>query len=436
MKQLITTPTLTGQTGSLLTYLDRVLCIGECVVDAGGFVDRSAEARTEGGTPFNLMSATADAVYFGSDDRFSALRFNLATPGAGVVPIWEYWNGSAWTSFVPTTDGTAAFTHSGEVTWSIAALTGWTKNQVNGGPAFYHVRVRSNVNPSVTPTCNFCVVNWTIFDDAAAANSKVYKTVGEDGGTTSVYLFVNSSAITGSSGQSLATDFRLYESWDATLHTGTNATPTAAQLTNLFALLSKTPDATARTVYAFVSRDGFFLWVFDGTTANQAYGYGVVKLTSYVVNDVWSWAIFGFAQSGANGKNPLTHADATGAALEGEYVQRALTGSGGSTQLSKPGVLLVTTTLTNFYAYPNGADGKLIARPVEVSEGGAGGSLRGSIPFLVAIPHTSAASLANGDVFTDPNTGTKYTIVRAKCEQFNGTSFPALAPWYGIETPN
>lgn len=53
---VISTPTVTGQVGSLLTLLSRILCVGQVQVNAGGFTDRSSEARIEGGTAFNLLT--------------------------------------------------------------------------------------------------------------------------------------------------------------------------------------------------------------------------------------------------------------------------------------------------------------------------------------------------------------------------------------------
>jgi len=437
MKQLITNVTIAGQDGALLTYLSRVLCVGEVLINAGGFTDRSGEARTEGGTAFNLLSGTSDEWYVGSDDKFSAIRVNLAAVGAGCTLSYAYWNGSTWVGFTVDDDGTEALTQSGEITWTIGALTGWAKNAVNGGPSMYHIRITTTTTPSITPTCNFCVVNWTIFDDAAGTNRKVFKTIGEDGASP-VYLDVIDNTATHGFGANYAAT-RLWESWDAALHTGTNGTPTVAQLTQGIAIRkSATADGTARKVHMFVSRDAAVGMFYAETTglSGGATGWTVQKHNSYVVNDAWGWVIVGcLNQSSGNNQTSFQTASLTLAASSGNYVQRAYTGSGGSTPLARPPQLVASTTGTDWPAYPNGPDGKLILRPVEIAEGGVGGSIRGALTGFLTLQHTTSATLSPGvDTFTDPNTNITYTVELLN----NGIGSPQTVAfnWIGLETPH
>jgi hypothetical protein len=129
------------------------------------FNDRTSEARIAKGTPFAFFPtpATGDRIYIGHTATFTRLDFDLETLGVGGTYVWEYWNGTAWTSFTPT-DGTSGFTQDGVVTWS--ALTGWAQTTVNG-VSRYWIRVRPTAAPTTNPTANsitpngYAVLQWT-----------------------------------------------------------------------------------------------------------------------------------------------------------------------------------------------------------------------------------------------------------------------------------
>ena len=85
------------------------------------WTDRTAESWS-GSAAFNFIQVAADRFYFGSLAIFSGMDFTLSVNGSYGAQTWEYWNGAAWTTFVPsTTFGFNAAT--GTVSWG--TLAGW-----------------------------------------------------------------------------------------------------------------------------------------------------------------------------------------------------------------------------------------------------------------------------------------------------------------------
>lgn len=77
-----------------------------------------------------------DAIYFGAPATFGNLSAYVLTPlalGTGTA-VWEFWNGSAWTSFTPTGAGFAAV---GPGLATTGTLTGWATTTVNSVSAYW-----------------------------------------------------------------------------------------------------------------------------------------------------------------------------------------------------------------------------------------------------------------------------------------------------------
>lgn len=115
-------------------------------------------------SPFgdNANTATNDAVYFGlAGTTWANLFFNIVTVAAYTATLqWQYWNGSAWTTFSPTaaTDFKSGGTQS--VTWSAASLTGWAATTVNGVSAYWvRVRISAFTSWATLPVQSGRVVN-------------------------------------------------------------------------------------------------------------------------------------------------------------------------------------------------------------------------------------------------------------------------------------
>ena len=126
---------------------------------AGSFDNYDVEAATAYGTEGFMWQDTNDVMYWGHPTAaWTMLGFYYHTAGSYGAHTWEYWNGSAWTSFTPQYDGTAGFTTHGYVVFG--TLASWASTTVNGQAGFY---VRASV-ASVTTAAKFYnfLLNLTI----------------------------------------------------------------------------------------------------------------------------------------------------------------------------------------------------------------------------------------------------------------------------------
>ena len=93
-----------------------------------------------GTNPLILLENSSDLLYIGDTTIFANAIFTLSVPGRVGMLTWQYWNGSAWAKFTPTSDGTNGFTKSGTVV--IPALNGWARHFISGLPYnAYYIRV-------------------------------------------------------------------------------------------------------------------------------------------------------------------------------------------------------------------------------------------------------------------------------------------------------
>ena len=72
------------------------------------YTDRTLEAQSPLGTAFSILAATVDFLYLGHDERFDMAVFDIDALGSLGTIKWEYYNGSAWTEFIP---GSGRLTH-------------------------------------------------------------------------------------------------------------------------------------------------------------------------------------------------------------------------------------------------------------------------------------------------------------------------------------
>lgn len=118
------------------------------------YTDLSSHAASIHGTQQLVLGDTNDKLYIGAPTasgtwkRFGFFAHTLGSYGA---LTWEYWNGSAWTSFTPQYDGTAGFTANGYV--QVGTLSGWAATD-NGATITegYYIRISA---ASVTTAAYF-----------------------------------------------------------------------------------------------------------------------------------------------------------------------------------------------------------------------------------------------------------------------------------------
>jgi len=96
--------------------------------DASVYTSFTTEAGNDTADNVILLSATPqinDAVYYGRATlAFDTLTHDLTDVGTGQIIVWEYWNGSAWTSLSNVVDGNNSF-KTGElkiVNWTLPTI--------------------------------------------------------------------------------------------------------------------------------------------------------------------------------------------------------------------------------------------------------------------------------------------------------------------------
>lgn len=121
--------------------------------DSGAsFTDVTADFNS-GGSDVSLWDDDDDIVYLGKDATFGSTCWELDTgaSGAGITPVFEYWNGSAWT-VIGVTDNTSGMKNSGTVTFSVPG--DWATNDVNGEVKFWFRITRTRNSLGTVPIEN------------------------------------------------------------------------------------------------------------------------------------------------------------------------------------------------------------------------------------------------------------------------------------------
>jgi hypothetical protein len=118
------------------------------------YTDVTLEAQSPAGTSFTLFNTAAHYLYLGHDERYDMAVFDLDVLGDLGALTWEYYNGSAWTEFIPGSgriqldvnddfgkqyafdeDGAEMFPHNILLNWATTAVNSVTKYWVRVTPA-------------------------------------------------------------------------------------------------------------------------------------------------------------------------------------------------------------------------------------------------------------------------------------------------------------
>jgi len=68
---------------------------------SGDYTEVTLEAQSPAGTSFTLFNSSAYYLYLGNASKFDMAVFDVDVAGSVGALTWEYYNGSAWTEFVP-----------------------------------------------------------------------------------------------------------------------------------------------------------------------------------------------------------------------------------------------------------------------------------------------------------------------------------------------
>ena len=111
--------------------------------DGSNYVDVTLEAQSPRGTSFTILNSAAHYLYLGHDEKFDMAIFDVDTLGSIGALTWQYYNGTAWTDFIPasarmshdpdlSTMGAAyGFTEDGVEVFPQNIISNWAKDAIN-----------------------------------------------------------------------------------------------------------------------------------------------------------------------------------------------------------------------------------------------------------------------------------------------------------------
>lgn len=381
-------PSLTGQNGQMITFLDAVLVNGYGSVSVSSITRVSATATVTTATAHGLL--TGDSVLIGGAAQSD---YNIDA----VVTVTSATTFTYTVANSPTTPATGTIT-------SKRAPAGFTKVYSGTNKAAY----RSN---DVT-------------------GNRLYLRVLDDGG--------------GTGGAQEARMFG-YETM-SDVDTGTNVFPTNAQ--SSFGYIwrkSSTTDSTAKTwivitdgktVY-FTTQHSNTTLTLDSTTANFHGAFG--DILPYKAGDVWNTVLTGStaqnttSSPGCGFMASRTAIDAVSAFASSLVLARSYTAVAGAVYVGLFGSATSTTCLgaTVAIPYPHAVDNGLYVAPVVVTQGTSGaGVIRGRMPGMYECLHGRA--LNNLDIVEDVAglTGRKLLCLYGSNSSTNGCVFIDITgPW-------
>lgn len=117
--------------------------------ESGVNVNRTTEVKSSFSNS-TLFGSNLDYMHLGhSDVPFDSVFVSLATPAsASITPVFEYWNGSAWTT-MGANDTTAGFSQSGHILFQ--PPYDWQKTAVEGVNAYWFRIQRTNAGLVTSP---------------------------------------------------------------------------------------------------------------------------------------------------------------------------------------------------------------------------------------------------------------------------------------------
>ena len=129
--------------------------------NGSSYTDVTLEAQSPAGTSFSILGASSHYLYLGNDTKFDMAIFDVDTAGSLGALTWQYYNGSAWTEFVPASGryeldpddnegGQYDFSKDGAEIFPSNLLSDWATDAINGETKYY-VRV-STASVTTAPT--------------------------------------------------------------------------------------------------------------------------------------------------------------------------------------------------------------------------------------------------------------------------------------------
>ena len=129
--------------------------------NGSSYTDVTLEAQSPAGTSFSILGASSHYLYVGNDSKFDMAVFDVDTAGSLGALTWQYYNGSAWTTFVPASGryeidpdddegGQYDFSKDGVEIFPPNLLSDWATDAINSETKYW-VRV-STASVTTAPT--------------------------------------------------------------------------------------------------------------------------------------------------------------------------------------------------------------------------------------------------------------------------------------------
>ena len=126
------------------------------------YTDVTLEAQSPAGTSFTILNSTTHWLYLGNAEQFDMAIFDVDTAGSLGALTWQYYNGSAWTTFIPASARYAndpdddegaqyAFDKNGAEIFPSNLLSDWDTVAINSATKYW-VRVNSGTSVTTAPT--------------------------------------------------------------------------------------------------------------------------------------------------------------------------------------------------------------------------------------------------------------------------------------------
>jgi hypothetical protein len=126
------------------------------------YTDVTLESQSPAGTSFTIFNSTAHHLYLGHASKFDMAIFDVDTAGSLGALQYEYYNGSAWTEFIPASGryqldvdddegGQYAFDKDGAEIFPANLLSDWATVAINSS-TLYWVRISSPSSVTTAPT--------------------------------------------------------------------------------------------------------------------------------------------------------------------------------------------------------------------------------------------------------------------------------------------
>ena len=129
--------------------------------NGSSYTDVTLEAQSPAGTSFSILGGSSHYLYLGHDSKFDMAVFDVDTAGSLGALTWQYYNGTAWTTFVPASGryeldpddnegGQFDFSGDGAEIFPSNLLSDWATDAINSETKYW-VRV-STASVTTSPT--------------------------------------------------------------------------------------------------------------------------------------------------------------------------------------------------------------------------------------------------------------------------------------------